>query len=118
MADLTIYLLAGLFVPVFPLSMVFNRLFAATRNTWLRSLLLLLWPQIGLLLIGTAETDIPNWLLSLALFTSVFYAFRAIALREMGQWTSFLATSLWALLWVSALNHADSTLLILLAVKL
>lgn len=94
------YLLAGIFLPLFPLSMGFNLLLGRCRHVALRVALLLLWPQFGLLLLQTWPTDFPNWLAPLALMTSGLYALRALALRDVGQWSGFLATSAWALLWI------------------
>ena len=42
------WIVAGLFLPLFPLGMVFNVLFQRIRNAWLRALLLLAWPLAGL----------------------------------------------------------------------
>jgi len=93
-------LLAAVFLPLFPLSAVFNAVFERAGHSALRAGLLLIWPQIGLILARAAGPP-PDWLLVLALATALLYAFRAIALRELGQWTGFLATSLWALLWLT-----------------
>ena len=105
MTEVAFILLTGLFLPLFPVSMGFNWLLARTGNSWLRALLLLLWPQIGLLLITNLEFQVPGWLLSLALATSALYAFRVLAIRDVGQWCGFLATSSWAMLWIPV--HAD-----------
>lgn len=99
MSVMTLWL-AGLFLPLFPLSMAFNAVYARARNGLLRVVLLLVWPQAGLGLLSATGTAAPAWVLTLALFTSALYAFRAISLREVGQWTACLATSAWALLWV------------------
>ena len=104
------YLLAGLFLPLFPLSMVFTVLFARLRNATLRGALLLVWPQIGLTLVAAGDADIPSWIIAWALVTSLLYGFRALALREVGRWTSFLATSAWALLWIPALAGTEDLL--------
>ena len=105
------YLLAGLFLPLFPLSMVFNLLYARVHNPITRSILLLAWPQIGIAIIyAFGLTDIEsgsNWILIWALLTSLLYALRALALRELGLWTSFIATSAWSLLWILLLLGND-----------
>ncbi len=95
------YLLIGLFLPLFPLSMGFNFLLGRSRSALLRIMLLLLWPQIGLTLLQTLDAPLPNWIVPLALFTAALYALRALALRDVGQWSGFLATSAWALLWIA-----------------
>lgn len=99
--DAAIYLLAGLFLPLFPLSMAFNLLLRRLRRPAPRTLLLLAWPQIGLALAATAASPPPDWLLYWALLTSALYAFRALTLRELGLWNGFIASSLWALLWLT-----------------
>ena len=100
MTALPYILLAGLFLPLFPLSMGFNWLLGRCRHLLLRALLLLLWPQAGVLLIGYLEVPLPGWVVPLALASSLLYAFRALALRDLGEWSGFLATSSWALLWI------------------
>jgi len=101
------YWLAGVFLPLFPLSMAFNGLFNRVRNAPLRATLLLAWPQVGLGLGLAAGVPVPHWYVSLALFTSALYAFRALGVREVGQWVGYLATSAWALLWVALFNGTD-----------
>lgn len=107
MSTLTFWL-AGLFLPLFPVSMAFNALFGWVRNGILRSMLLLAWPQLGISLLLQTDDPLPHWTLALALFTSALYAFRAIALREVGQWIGYLASSTWALLWLALLNDTDA----------
>ena len=97
-----IYLvLAGLFLPLFPLSMVFNALFNHVQHVVLRCILLIIWPHIGLAIIYLTDTNVPIWIIFWALATSLLYALRMLALRDVGQWNSFLATSMWALLWLT-----------------
>ena len=66
-----VYLLAGLFLPLFPLSMLFNLLYARVRNPAMRGLLLLVWPQVGLTIIfafGLTHSEPgSNWILAWAL---------------------------------------------------
>ena len=110
--SLFLYLAAALFLPLFPFSMLFNVLYARLRNPVMRGILLLSWPQMGLAIIFAFDLiDFDsgmNWLLAWALATSLMYAFRALALRELGLWTSFVATSSWALLWILLANDPDS----------
>lgn len=94
------YLLIGLFLPVFPLSMLFNALFVRIANPVLRSMLLLVWPQIGVLALSALAGEPAPWWIIWALMTSALYAFRLLAMREIGRWTGFLATSAFALLWL------------------
>lgn len=107
--DTLIYLLAGLFLPLFPLSLPFNRLLAKSASRWRRALLLLLWPQIGLALAGLAEGGVPSWISPAALFTAALYALRLLAMRDVVRWIGLLATSAWALLWLALEHHAFGT---------
>lgn len=95
-------LLAGLFLPLFPLSMVFNALFDRVQHVVPRCILLIGWPHIGLAIIHSTDTNVPTWIIAWALITSLLYALRMLALRGVGQWNSFLATSMWAMLWLSS----------------
>jgi len=96
------YLVVGLFLPLFPLSMAFNFMFARVSQPLARAVLLLAWPLAGLGLLHKVGADVPEPVLSWALATSALYAVRLLALRELGTWTGFLATSVWALLWIPA----------------
>lgn len=98
---------AALFLPLFPLSMVFNQAFMLARPAWLKILLLLIWPQAGILLMALSASPPPDWIIAWALFTALFYAYRALALHDALQWLGFMATSAWALLW---LGNANTTL--------
>lgn len=93
-------ILAAVFLPLFPLSMLFNLLYTRVTNPSLRSVMLLAWPLIGLAVIKAFGVGTPVWLPAWAVLTSILYALRALALRELGLWTGFMATSSWALLWV------------------
>jgi len=110
MADLG-FLLVALFLPVFPLSIVFNALFAKVKPPMLRAGLLLGWPFVGVVLFRALEPAVPQWLVPMALFTAVFYAFRLLAMREVGIWSGFLATSVWACFWLPLLYGDQDVLL-------
>ena len=75
--SLATILLAGLFLPLFPLSAVFTALYQRLRPAGLRVVLLLAWPQAGLLLAGGPAGPIPDWVVALAQTTAALYAFRA-----------------------------------------
>lgn len=96
------YLAAGVFLPLFPLSMLFNVLFDRLHNVAARVALLLVWPQLGIGLLRFTDASLPDWLIGWAVFTSALYALRAVVLREVGLWSSFIATSAWTLLWIPA----------------
>ncbi len=93
------WLLAVLFLPLFPFSMIFNLLWQRCTASWLRVILLLLWPLPGLWLlqgVGEIPVAIQGW----ALLSAVLYAFRALVVREFSIWMGFVAVSAWALLWL------------------
>lgn len=110
-----VYLLAGIFLPLFPLSMVFNVLYSRIRNPYVRGLMLLLWPQLGLVILFATHAVVPEWLVTWAVLSALLYALRALALRELGLWTSFVGISAWALLWLLVRNGTDSLTLSLYA---
>lgn len=97
------YLVAALFLPLFPFSMLFNRLYARVGNPRLRMALLFAWPQAGLLMLAALPGPPPAWAIHWAVLTACLYAFRAVALRDLNLWIAHVATSTWALLWAMAL---------------
>ena len=111
MLETLIILLAGIFLPLFPMSMVFNAILDRITNSGLRLLLFMTWPLIGLFLVLDRNLVLPDWLLALALSTSALYAVRLLTLREVNQWSGFLATSLWSLLWLPVMLQTPSGLL-------
>ncbi|MDJ0738978.1 MAG: hypothetical protein QNJ91_04635 [Gammaproteobacteria bacterium] len=110
-----IWLLAALFLPLFPLSMLFNALLARVTHVWLRGLLLLVWPQVGLALLATTSQPLPDLVLPWATLTAALYALRALAMRDLGGWSGFIATSSWALLWIALWAGRDHAVVALYA---
>ncbi len=105
------WLLAALFLPLFPFSMVFNRLFARIDNTWLRIALLIGWPAAGLSILLATEATPPAWVAHWSVATALLYAFRALTLRDLPLWLGHIATSAWALLWLPIVfGDADTSL--------
>jgi len=104
MNEIIIILLTGIFLPLFPMSMVFNAVIDNIKYTWLRACLYIAWPLSGIVILLNSGVIIPGWLLPLALGTSALYAFRMLTLREVNQWSGFLATSLWSLLWIAIMQ--------------
>ena len=90
---------AAVLLPLFPFSMIFNALLARIRPPLSRAAILLAWPLAGVGLVQQAG-PVPDWVAPWALATALFYAFRALSLRDAGQWTGFLATALGALVWL------------------
>ena len=111
MPDSLFILLVGFFLPLFPMSMVFNAILDSIKHGWLRALLFIAWPLCGLFIVLNSELNMPDWLLPLALFTSVLYALRMLTLREVNQWNGFLATSLWSLIWLPVMQDIPAGLM-------
>jgi len=109
MSETILLLLAVIFLPVFPLSMVFNAVLDKTPHCWMKVIVIIVWPLVGLYIVLNNQFELPDWLIPLALFTSVLYALRMLSLREVNQWTGFLATSTWTLLWLVVEQNSVST---------
>ncbi len=92
--------IAALFLPLFPLSTVLNLLLARLRAPLTAAILLLLWPQIGITLLEFAPSQAPTFIGAWALLSAAFYALRLLTVRDLGLWTSFLASSALALTWL------------------
>lgn len=103
-------LLIALFLPLFPFSMVFNAIYRAVNNSLLRWVLLVAWPLAGLYLFQVFTPGIPQWVTIWALLTALLYAFRMLAMREVRIWSGFLATSLFAVLWIPLLGDDDQVI--------
>src|SRR3569623_847305 len=72
------WLLSVFCLPLFPLSMGVNALFARLRHPLLRTAMLLIWPQVGVVALSLVTTPIPGWVLALAVTTSILYGVRAL----------------------------------------
>jgi len=99
--QILIWIAAGLFLPLFPMAMIFNAVFQRLRNVWVRTLLLLVWPLPGIWLLTTIAGGVPDWVMLWALFSAALYAFRAIVVREISIWSGYVATSAWSLIWIA-----------------
>ena len=111
MLETLIILLAGIFLPLFPMSMVFNAILDRVTHRWLRLLLFAAWPLIGLFIVLDRNLVLPDWLLALSLSSSALYAIRLLTLREVNQWSGFLATSMWSLLWLPMMQQTSPVLM-------
>ena len=113
--DTKIFLLAGVFLPLFPFSIIFNALFERLSHPILRGVMLLFWPLIGIYLLQMAQRPPPDWIIAWASATAILYGFRLISMRDVGLWIGFLATSAWALLWMGFNTNIDHNRLYLSA---
>lgn len=107
-----IWILAALFLPLFPLSMVFNGIYQRISMPLLRFTLIIAWPFPGVWILQNTNTQLPEWLIYWALATSLLYAFRAVAVKEMAMWSGFLGTSAWALSWIIFIAGYDANELV------
>lgn len=99
---MTPLLLAALFLPLFPLSIVWHALSARVPHPLWRAALLLALPQIGVSLLPASAQAIPSWFAAWALASAGLYALRLVTVRELARWTAFLASSALALTWALA----------------
>lgn len=106
-----ILLAIGIFLPLFPLSMLLTAFFKYVPWAWLRALILLAWPQIGLTIAFSAHTQLPRWAVGWGLLTAALYALRMISLRDFSTWIAFIAASAFALLWIGLVNASSEAML-------
>ena len=96
---MTLILLATLFLPLFPFSMLLNWLLTRLHHPFARCMLLLLWPQIGVLLVSLSGQTVPPEFAIWAVASSAIYALRLLTVRDLGMWTGYIASSALALTW-------------------
>lgn len=103
---MALLLIAGLFLPLFPLSIVLNTVVTRLRHPAIRFVLLLLWPQVGIMALQAAGQLVPAAFVPWALLSAGFYALRLLTVRDLGRWASLFASSVLALVWVLANSGA------------
>lgn len=98
---------AAILLPLFPLSLIFNRLVAWVPGYLGRAVAILVLPQAGVLVIGSipaaqrhAGLLHSGAFIALVTFTAVFYAFKALSVREITIWARLMATSGLSLDWI------------------
>lgn len=99
----------GVFLPLFPLSMLQNFLLTRLRAPLPRAALVLLWPQAGVTLLDTLQPAIPPIVVTWALLSAAFYALRLLTVRDLGLWAGMFASSALALTWGLAAGGATPT---------
>ena len=100
--SILLLILAAFFLPLFPASVVFNRLAAATGNLPVQLALFVLWPQVGIFLLLWGELEPGSVVAAWATLSAILYAFRMLTVREVGRWSAMLASSAWPLVWLFA----------------
>lgn len=103
--------LIALFLPLFPLSVVPNLIYARLHAPLARAALLLLWPQIGVSLLYVVQPQIPGFVPIWALLSAGLYAVRLLTMRDLGSWAGLFASSALALTWALVARGADETTL-------
>jgi hypothetical protein len=98
-----------LFLPLFPFSILLNVALTRLRHPAARFVLLLVWPQAGILALSVAHEAVPQGFIAWALISSGFYALRLLTVRDLGLWAGFLASSALPLTW--GLAKPDASLL-------
>ncbi len=94
------WLLGAFFLPLFPMSLLFSRVWQGLGSTRMRVLLILLWPLPGVFVLDAMDPLIPSWLAIWALATSMLYGLRAVAIKEASVWVGYMAISAWSLGWL------------------
>lgn len=112
---MTLMLAAALFLPLFPFSIALNGVLTRLRHPVARFVVLLLWPQIGVLLLRLADQPVPAIFIAWALASSALYALRLLTVRDLGLWAGFLASSALALTWGFAERNAGGVTMHLFA---
>lgn len=92
-------IVATLFLPLFPLSIVFNALLGRLRYPLARSAFLLLWPQIGVAAVHLSGNAAPHAFLPWAIASAGLYALRLLTVSDLATYAGFLACSSLALTW-------------------
>ena len=106
-----ILLAIGVFLPLFPLSMILPAFYRSVRWAWLSALIILAWPQIGLTIAFSSHVQLPQWAVGWAVLTAALYALRMLTLRDFSAWIAFIAVSAFALLWIGLVNATSEPML-------
>lgn len=108
MSDSARLLAAVWFLPLFPFSALFvNLLGRKVRSAAVRSVLFVIWPTIGVVLLGAS---LPGWLQIWALLSALLYALRMMSTRDLKLWSAYLGASAYALLWLASGTHGPGLL--------
>lgn len=94
------YALAGLFLPLYPLSIIPNAVLARLQPVPARVAALLVWAVIAGLLLVSFDDAVPKVIAWWGVLTALLYALRLLTVRDVGVWTGFALSSPLALLWL------------------
>jgi NADH:ubiquinone oxidoreductase subunit 4 (subunit M) len=102
MSSTLVFALAAVVSALFPFSIGAVALFDRIADGRIRTLVLFVWLLLGAAVLDLADAPPPAWMLAWAMLTALFYAWRALAVRDAGLWVVFLVISSAALLWAGA----------------
>lgn len=102
--------LAANFLPIFPFSLIFNRMISLAPGYWVQAAALIVLPQLGIRLMDLLpQSRLPlahsSFWTGLVMFTAVSYAFRAISVQDVAVWARLMATSGLTLGWILRMPH-------------
>lgn len=107
------YLCAGLFLPLYPLSVIPNAMLSRLTAPSAKAVLLPVWALLGVGLLAQSDSRIPMELAWWGGLTALLYAVRLLTVRDIGAWAGFALSSALALLWlVGAAEAAPDTRLL------
>lgn len=101
-------LVAALFLPLFPFSMLLNFILLRMPSPIARFVLLLAWPQMGVAVLRLTNSEIPSFVVPWAVASSGLYALRLLTIRDLSLWAGFLTTSALPLTWALAHSGAQT----------
>lgn len=104
--DLALWVLTAIFVPLFPLSWISNRLLAILPAGSAQGFAVLVLPQLGIELLHRIPPVlfypalVRHGIMVMATVSALLYAVRALSARELGVWTRLVLCSGLATVWL------------------
>lgn len=92
--------IAAIFLPLFPLSALFNFLSSKVDDFRFRIVLIILWPLCGVAILASSTTEIPDWVFSWSIASALLYAFRSLVLKDLKRWNIYMSISAFSLIWI------------------
>ncbi len=104
---LILHLLAGIFLPLFPLSMLTS--YILQKSVRFRYPFLVVFAVLGAVLWSQLQSlGVYEWVVYVALFTSVLYAFRSLSVKDLSRWAVYMFISTFSLIWLYPANVEGS----------
>lgn len=95
------FLSAGLFLPLYPFSVIPNAILSRLTSPPLQAAWLPLWALLGVCLLAQAYAPIPVGLAWWGGLTALLYALRLLTVRDISTWAGCALSSALALLWLA-----------------